>query len=80
MNLDRFSQMQELESFLSLRGLKIIGRKQVLVARSLNAYENNAPLVETAEEAEANIAAQNNLKLVYMMQSYQTLLNSNLVD
>ena len=63
MNLDRFSQMKELKSFLSLRGLKITRRKQELVARALNTYENNAPIEETAEKAEANIAAQNNLKL-----------------
>ena len=48
---------------LSLREIKITGRKQELVATALNAYEGNAPIVETAEEAEANIAAQNNLKL-----------------
>ena len=40
-----------------------MGKKQELVARAFVAYENNAPVVETAEVAEANIAAQNNLKL-----------------
>ena len=40
-----------------------MGSKQELVARAFVAYENNAPIVETAEEAKANIAAQNNLKL-----------------
>ena len=40
-----------------------MGEKQELVARAFVAYENNASDVETAVEAEPNIAAQNNLKV-----------------
>ena len=43
-------KVEELKAFLRLRGLKVTGRKEELVARVFVAVENNVPILRTAEE------------------------------
>ena len=50
--------MEELKNLLRLRGLKVNGRKEELVARAFVAIENNVQIVQTAEEVEAVIGKQ----------------------
>ena len=56
-------KVEELETYLRLRGLKVSGRKVELVARVFAASENNVQPVKTAEEVEAEIADENKAKL-----------------
>jgi hypothetical protein len=53
----------ELKSYLRLRGLRVSGRKQELVARTFSAMENNVQPVKTAEEVENEIAIEYRDKL-----------------
>ena len=57
MNYDMISNMKvdELKSFLKLRGLKTSGRKEELIARVFIAFENDVPLVKTAVEVEEDL-------------------------
>ena len=57
MDYDMFNKMkvEELKSYLRLRGLRVTGKKAILVARSFCAYENNVAVVKTAEEVEAEL-------------------------
>ena len=57
MDFDILSKMNvdELKSFLRLRGLKPSGWKEELVARAFVAIENKLPTVHFAEEVEAVI-------------------------
>ena len=58
-------KVEELKCYLRLRGLKISGKKAVLVARVFSAMENNVMPIKTAEEVENEISQeyQNKLKL-----------------
>ena len=38
-----------------MRGLKVTGKKAVLVARAFSAFENNVAFVKTDEEVEAEL-------------------------
>ncbi len=51
-------KVDELKNFLHLRGLKVSGRKDELVARVFVAAENDVPVVKTAEEVQAEIAKE----------------------
>ena len=57
-------KVEELKEFLCLRGLKVHGCKEDLVARVFVAHENNVPLVKAAEEVEQEIVAEYKDKLV----------------
>ncbi len=56
-------KVDQLKSFLRLRGLKVTGKKQELVARCFVAQENEVPIVKTAEEVQAEILQEYNSKL-----------------
>ena len=56
-------KVEELKTYLRLRGLKVSGRKVELVARVFAASENNVQPVKTAEEVEAEIADEYKAKL-----------------
>ena len=56
-------KVEELKAYLRLRGLKVSGRKEELVARAFVAMENNVPIVRTAEEVEEALACQYSAKL-----------------
>eukprot|EP00112_Aurelia_sp_Birch-Aquarium-sp1_P020531 Seg5310.5 transcript_id=Seg5310.5/GoldUCD/mRNA.D3Y31 product="hypothetical protein" protein_id=Seg5310.5/GoldUCD/D3Y31 len=51
-------KVDELKNFLRLRGLKVSGRKEELVATAFIAIENNVQIVQTAEEVDAVIGKQ----------------------
>ena len=65
MDFDLFDGMKvdELKNYLRLRGLKVSGKKAVLVARAFSAYENNVPTVMTAEEVEEELKSEYEAKL-----------------
>ena len=67
MNFDMFRNMsaEELKNYLRLIGLKVTGKKDILVARSYAAFENGVAVVKTAEEVEVELKEEyeNNLKL-----------------
>ena len=48
-------KVEELKSFLRLRGLHVAGKKNELVARAFVALENDVPIVQTAEEAKLEL-------------------------
>lgn len=56
-------KVEELKNFLRLRGLKVTGKKEELVARVFVAVENDVPLLKTAEEVEQEIAKEYETKL-----------------
>ena len=64
-DLSKLSRMKvdELKSFLRLRGLKTTGKKEELVARVFVAIENDVPLIKTAEEVEFEIVTDYKAKL-----------------
>jgi hypothetical protein len=66
MDFDMLTKMRvdELKIFLRLRGLKVSGRKEELVARAFAAIENNVQPVKTAEEVEVEIRTEYTRKLV----------------
>ena len=74
MDLDMLSKMKvdELKNFLRLRGLKVSGRKEELVARAFVAIENNVQIVQTAEEVEAVIRKQYLAKLTVALSDKDT--------
>eukprot|EP00112_Aurelia_sp_Birch-Aquarium-sp1_P017360 Seg4013.2 transcript_id=Seg4013.2/GoldUCD/mRNA.D3Y31 product="hypothetical protein" protein_id=Seg4013.2/GoldUCD/D3Y31 len=51
-------KVDELKNFLRLRGLKVSGRKEELVATAFIAIENNVQIVQTAEEVDSVIGKQ----------------------
>ena len=51
-------KVEELKSYLRLRGLRISGRKEILVARVYSAMENNVMPTKTAEEVEHEILSE----------------------
>ena len=65
MDLDRISglKVEQLKNFLRLRGLKVSGRKEELVARVFVAIQNDVPLQKTAEEVDQDIATEYETKL-----------------
>ena len=67
MDMDMVCQMrvEELKSFLKLRGLKTTGRKDELIARVFVAQENNVALIKDAVEVEEDLkrAYEDKLKL-----------------
>lgn len=71
MDLEFISKLkvQELKDFLRLRGLKVNGKKEELVARVFVAAENDVPLVQTAEEVQAEIAREYRAKLSIGVES-----------
>ena len=48
-------KIEELKNFLRLRGLKVTGKKEILVAGAFCAIGNNVTLVKTAQEVEAQL-------------------------
>ena len=46
-----------------MRGLKVTGKKAVLVARGLSAFENNVAVIKIAEEVEAELRQEYDDKL-----------------
>ena len=66
MDLEMISTMkvEELKTFLRLRGLKLTGKKNELVARVFVAVENDIPVVKTAEDIEKEMAASYQDKLI----------------
>ena len=56
-------KVDELTNFLRLRGLKVSGRKDNLVARVFVAAENDVKVVKTAELVEKEIANEYSDKL-----------------
>ena len=48
--------VRELKNYLQVRGLKVIGKKEELVARVFVAVENNVQPVKTAVEVEEDLA------------------------
>ena len=65
MDIDQLKSMkvEELKSFLRRRGLRLTGKKDVLVARAFVAIENNIPIVQTAEEAKVELDKEYQMKL-----------------
>ena len=67
MDLEMISTMkvEELKDLLRLRGLKVTGKKNELIARVFVALENDVPIVKTAEEVEMEMATsyQDKVKL-----------------
>ena len=65
MDFDVISKMkvEELKTFLRLRGQKVSGRKEELVARVFVAAENGVPVLKTAQEVQAEIAEDYGSKL-----------------
>ena len=66
MDLKTLSGMKvgELKDFLRLRGLKLSGNKEELVARVFVAIENGVQVVKTAEEVQLEIANEYRAKLI----------------
>ncbi|XP_065654624.1 uncharacterized protein LOC136081251 [Hydra vulgaris] len=56
-------KVEELKSYLRLRGLKISGKKETLAARVYCAMENNVMPIKTAEEVEHDINTEYKKKL-----------------
>ena len=56
-------KVEELKSYLRLRGLKTSGKKIVLVSRVFSAMENNVMPIKTAEEVEDEIRMEYHDKL-----------------
>lgn len=56
-------KVAELKLFLRLRGLKVTGKKSILVARAFSAVENNIQIVKTAEEVEKALSDEYDNKL-----------------
>ena len=54
---------EELKNYLRLRGLKVTGKKAVLVARAFSTFENNVAVIKTAEEVEAELKQEYDDKL-----------------
>nr|XP_047137366.1 uncharacterized protein LOC105843266 [Hydra vulgaris] len=52
-------KVEELKSYLRLRGLKISGKKEILAERVYCAMENNVTPIKTAEEVEHDILTDN---------------------
>ena len=65
MDLDYIKTLKvdELKSYLRLRGLKVGGRKDELVARVFCASENDVPVVKTALEIEQDLKNEYEKKL-----------------
>ena len=70
MDFDMFNKMkaEELKNYLRLRGLDVIGKKAVLVARGFSAFENNVDVIKTAEELKAE------LKHYILMSLYEQMI------
>ena len=58
MDFDLISKMKavEFKTVLSLRGLKVSGKREEHVARVFVATENDVPVLKTAQEVQAEIA------------------------
>ena len=56
-------KVEELKTFLRLRGLKVTGKKTILVARAFSALENNVAVIKSAEEVEGCLSKEYALKL-----------------
>lgn len=63
MDFDSFDGMKvdELKNYLKLRGLKVSGKKTIIVARAFAANENKTPVVMNAEEVEAELKVEYDL-------------------
>ena len=57
-------KVQELKTFLHLRGLNVSGRKEEFIARVFVAYENNVLLIKSAEDVQQEIALEYCTKLI----------------
>ena len=60
MDIEQLKSMkvEGLQSFLRLRGLRVTGKKDELVARAFVAIENDMPILQTAEEAKIEIEGE----------------------
>ena len=57
-------KVEKLKNYLRLRGLKVSGKKEELIARVFVASENDVQIVKTAEEVQQEIAKEYQNKLV----------------
>ena len=84
MDFDMLNEMkaEELKNYLLLRGLKVTGKKAVLVPRAFYAFENNVAVIKTAEEVEAELKQQcdDKLKLDEMNITDPFKLNNGWLD
>ena len=79
MDIDQFKSMkvEELKSFLRRRGLRLTGKKDVLVARAFVAIENNIPIDQTAEKEKwSSISYRPIRRFVYILPDNQSALFS----
>ena len=65
MNFNMFNKMKtvELKNYLCLRGLQVIRKKVVLVARAFSTFENNFALIKAADEVEVDLKQKYDDKL-----------------
>ena len=65
MDFDMFNKMkaEKLKNFFCSRGLKVTGKKAVLVTRAFFAFKNNVALIKTAAEVEADLKQEYDEKL-----------------
>ncbi len=56
-------KVEELKSFLRVRGMKLSGNKSILVARVFIAIENNVEPLPTAKEVEKTLSVEYNTKI-----------------
>ena len=64
-------KVQELKTFLRLRGLNVSGHKEELIARVFVAYENNVPLIKSAEDVQQEIALEYRTKLIQILSKFK---------
>ena len=57
-------KVKDLKTYLQLRGLKVSGRKEELVARVFAAKENNVQPIKTAQEVVMEIRREYTEKLI----------------
>ena len=58
-------KVEELKNFLRLRGLRVTGKKEELVARVFIAMENDVPVLKSAEEVQKEISEEYAKKLTH---------------
>ena len=56
-------KVREVKSFLKRRGLLLLGKKDLLVARTVVVIKNNIPIVQTAEGTKLELDKEYHMKL-----------------
>ena len=75
-NLSSEMSLEELENYLRIRGLKVNGRKNGLVARLFAASNNGVKLIKTAVEIQADLKTEYLAKLKIDNRNIQDHFNS----